>query len=63
MDNGNFLLCFSAELTPEAPSSTDPQTTTETCEDMSPNCNKFKKHCGGNSYVSKHCQKTCGVCK
>ena len=62
MDNCNFLQCSSAELTTEAPSTNNPPTTTETCEDMSPNCNKYKKNCGTNSYVTKHCQKTCGVC-
>merc|ERR1712227_205781 len=33
------------------------------CEDASTKCEKFKKYCNMNDFVTQRCLKTCGVCK
>ena len=32
------------------------------CEDISSKCTKLKKLCNKNPFVTKRCQKTCGIC-
>ena len=32
------------------------------CEDKSSRCAKQKRNCGKSKFVTKRCQKTCGVC-
>ena len=53
---------FSAGETTEAPSNTNKPTTVSVCEDTSSRCNKYKKYCGKNGFVTKRCQKTCEAC-
>ena len=61
---GTFLnlYTFSAVSSTEAPSITTKATTMTICEDISTKCEFFKIYCGLNSYVTKRCQKTCGLC-
>ena len=39
-----------------------PSTSEQACADESTKCDKYKKYCGINDYVSKRCVKTCGKC-
>ena len=45
-----------------AATQTEASTNEKPCVDISTKCEKFKKYCESNSYVSKRCEKTCGKC-
>ena len=53
---------FIAGETTVAPSNTNEPTSDSECKDTSSKCNKYKKYCGKNGFVTQRCKKTCGAC-
>ena len=66
-----FRLCYflypirteSANLRRQRPVTDTSETALLECKDISSRCAKQKSNCGKSKFVSKRCQKTCGICR
>jgi len=54
--------CQSSNLRRQRPVTDTSETALLECKDISSRCAKQKSNCGKSKFVSKRCQKTCGIC-